>query len=89
MPTCSTQGGGVYLASGNHQGAIKDFTEAVAQDPTWPKYFHLAQAYLEAGNRAAALQALTKAKEKGLTDEDLHSLEVPAYHQILPKLGMR
>ncbi|MGC8640872.1 MAG: tetratricopeptide repeat protein [Isosphaeraceae bacterium] len=81
--------GSVYLASGDGQNAIKDFSEAVAQDPTGPKYFHLAQAHLQAGNKEAALRALTKAKDKGLTDEDLHPLEVAAYHQILTKLGMR
>ena len=50
--------GGVYLASGDSQNAIKDFEEAVAQNPTSPKYFHLAQAYLKAGNKTAAAQAL-------------------------------
>ena len=57
--------GGVYLASGDSQNAIKDFEEAVAQNPTSPKYFHLAQAYLKAGNKTAAAQVAEECESKG------------------------
>jgi tetratricopeptide (TPR) repeat protein len=81
--------GGVYLAAGESLRAIEDFNEAVAQDPTGPKYFHLAQAYLQASKKEQAHQALGQARTKGLAEDLLHPLEVTAYQKVLAELGIR
>jgi cellulose synthase operon protein C len=78
--------GVVYLTSGQSQRAIDDLENAVAVDPSASKYFHLAQAYLEANKREAAKQSLAKAHTKGLKPTSLHPLEVTAYQEVLSAL---
>ena len=56
---------------------------ATALDPTAPKYFHLAQAYLKSSDKPAASRSLAKARAKGLEPDRLHPLELTAYHRIL------
>ncbi len=81
--------GVIYTKLGNSQDAITDLIEATKQDPSGPKYFHLAQAYLQARDKQAAAQSLEKARAKGLTPERLHALDVPVYQQFLKDLGTR
>jgi tetratricopeptide (TPR) repeat protein len=47
----------VRLSSGDTLGAIEDLTEAVAESPTGPTYFHLAQAQLRGGRHDEALRS--------------------------------
>ena len=77
----------IYLKLGNVQKAIDDLNQAITLKPTAAKYFHLAQAYLQAGNKPAAVEALSKARPKGTTPDGLHPLEAPAYQQFIKDLG--
>ncbi len=79
--------GVIYLTSGDSRRAIEDLNQATVSQPSGPKYLHLAEAYLRAGNKEAAVEALAKARSKGLKPESLHPLEVTAYQQLLQSLG--
>jgi tetratricopeptide (TPR) repeat protein len=81
--------GVIYTKLGKSQDAITDLIEATKQDPSGPKYFHLAQAYHQAGDKQAAAESLAKARAKGLTPDRLHALEVSAYQKVLGELGTR
>ena len=81
--------GVIYTKLGKSQDAIMDLIEVTKQDPSGPKYFHLAQAYLQAGDKQAAAESLAKARAQGLTPDRLHALEVSAYQQVLGELGTR
>jgi tetratricopeptide (TPR) repeat protein len=74
---------------GNGKNAIEDLTRASDLDPRGkgPKYFHLAQAYLQAGDKQAAAKSLEKARAQGLKPDGLHALEVNAYEQVVGELG--
>jgi len=72
---------------GKSKSAIEDLTKATTLDPKGPKYFHLTQAYLQAGNKQAAAESWAKARSRGLTPDGLHALEVSAYQQVLGELG--
>ena len=77
----------VEIAMGQSDPAIKDLEGTVAVSPSAVMYFHLAQAYLLAGNRDAAAKALEKATALGLEVDSLHPLEQPAYHRLLSDTG--
>jgi hypothetical protein len=77
------------MMTGDTRHAIEDLDWATTLDPTGPKYFHLAQAYLRASNKTAAAQSLAKAQAKGLEPDDLHLLEVTGYRLVLTELGVR
>ena len=81
--------GVIYTKLGKSQDAITDLIKATKLDPSGPKYFHLAQAYLQAGDKQAAAESWAKARSKGLTPDGLHALEVPGYQQFLKDLGTR
>lgn len=79
--------GVIYTKLGQSEDAITDLSEAVKQDPSGPKYFHLAQVYLQAGKMPDAKKSLEEARAKGLTPDRLHALEVTAYQQLLKDLA--
>ncbi len=79
----------VYLKKGKHLLAVKDMEEVIAETPTAHRYFHLAQAQLGAGNRAAALDALQRGKGLGLDESKVDPVERPAYHQLLAQIERR
>ena len=79
--------GVVYLTAGDSQRAIGDLEKAITVAPSSSKYFHLAQAYLEAKNKVKAKQSLDAAKIKDWEQSGLHPLEKEAYQQVLTKLG--
>ena len=81
--------GVVYMMTGDTRHAIEDLDRATTLDPTGPKYFHLAQAYLRSSDKTAAAQSLAKARAKGLKPDRLHPLEMTAYQQVLTELGMK
>ena len=87
LPELLDTRGVIYAMSGDGQHAIEDLEKVCNLNPSGPKFFHLAQAYLQANNKDAALQALTKARALGLKPEDLHPLEVAAYQQVLDRFG--
>ena len=76
----------VYLNNGESKRAIEDLENAVAIAPSATKYFHLAQAYLEASNKVAAKENLAKARTKGLAKGTLHPLELTVYQQVVSAL---
>ena len=80
--------GVIYLSIAGGTGrAIQDLEKAVETAPSPPKYFHLAQAYLAANDKAKARQNLEKAKSEGLKPSDLHFLEQSTYQKVLSELG--
>lgn len=76
----------IYLSNGESKLAIEDLEDAVAIAPSAVKYFHLAQAYLEASNKPAAKENLEKARTQGLAKGKLHPLELGAYQQVVSAL---
>jgi cellulose synthase operon protein C len=76
----------VYLSNGESKLAIQDLENAVAIAPSAVKYFHLAQAYLEASNKPAAKENLEKARTRGLAKGNLHPLELGVYQQVVSAL---
>ncbi len=82
----------VYLAAGETQLAITDFEKAVAGNPSPPRYFHLAEAYLKANKVAEAKKnwraANIKAADiKQLQKSGLHPLEQKTYNKLRSELG--
>ena len=78
-----------YIAKGKHALAVDDLHEAIAEQPTAGRYFHLAQAQLGVGNIVAARAALERGKGLGLTEAALDPLERPAYRELLTTLSRR
>ena len=76
----------VRIAQEKYDLAIEDMTLAlsVSQDPV--KYFHLAKAYILAGDGQSALKAWEQAKKFGFEKDALPVLEKPAFEQILQKI---
>jgi tetratricopeptide (TPR) repeat protein len=89
LPELLDTRGVVYMVAGDSRRAIEDLNQATILDPTGPKLFHLAQAYLRASNKADAAQTMAKARAKGLAPDLLHPLEVTAYNRVLSELGVR
>ena len=79
--------GVLYTKLGQSQDAITDLSEAIKKSPSAPKYFHLAQAYLQAGRKPDAKKSFDEARAKGLAPNQLHALEAPAYERLLKVLG--
>jgi tetratricopeptide (TPR) repeat protein len=79
----------VYLTIGDTSRATKDLEEAISERPTPNRYFHLAQAYHQAKNRSAALDALQRAGRLGIREQDLDPLEHAAYRQLQEELDWR
>jgi tetratricopeptide (TPR) repeat protein len=65
----------VYLARGEAALAVKDLEAVVADRPSGPACFHLAQAQYAGKNTDAARDALRQALRLGLKEKDLHPLE--------------
>ena len=76
----------VHLSAGESKLAIRDLEDAVAIAPSAVKYFHLAQASLEAGDKPAAKESLEKARTLGLVKGNLHPLELGVYQQVVSAL---
>jgi Tfp pilus assembly protein PilF len=77
----------VQLKLGNSRAAAQDLAEAIADSPTPSRYFHLAQALMQ--NRdggEAARAALQRARELGLREEAIDSLELAAYQKLCSDL---
>jgi tetratricopeptide (TPR) repeat protein len=77
----------VYLAAGENQRAITDLEKAVADDPSPPKYFHLAEAYLKANKVEEAKKNWRAANIKQLQKSGLHPLEQKTYNKVRSELG--
>jgi Tfp pilus assembly protein PilF len=69
----------VHLAMGQTDTAITDLTEAIRQEASAVRYYHLAQAQTAAKNAIGAASAWKKARTLGLTERDLHPLELAGF----------
>ena len=78
-----------HLTMGNADLAVKDLDEAIAEAPTAHRYFHLAQAHHLAGKRSAAIDALRRARNLGLTETTVDPLERQAYHRLVGELDRK
>jgi tetratricopeptide (TPR) repeat protein len=76
-----------YLAGKRSDLAVKDLQDAVAEAPTATRYFHLARAQRDAGNRLAAVAAMRKALALGLSPNRLHALELRTHQQLVALSG--
>jgi tetratricopeptide (TPR) repeat protein len=75
--------GMIFLRRGDTKKALKDLRQAVEEIPGAAIYFHLAQAELAAGNKAAAEAAFRDAQTKNLDPiTDLHILEAGDYQPL-------
>ena len=72
----------VYLARGQWKEALEDLEAAIEDQPSGTRYFHLAQALLQANRKEEAVAALKKADDFGLKVDQLQPLERPAYRQL-------
>jgi tetratricopeptide (TPR) repeat protein len=80
--------GMIYLRMGDADRAIPDIERAFRVSPTAPKYFHLAQAYLQHNEKDRARRFLAVGKTRGLPG-GLHKLEAPEYRRVAGELGMK
>jgi tetratricopeptide (TPR) repeat protein len=71
-----------YSAKGQYSQAIQDLRDAVTDNPTAAKYFHLAEAHLGAGEKRSAVEAWTKAEELDLNRESLNRMEHDKYEKL-------
>lgn len=79
--------GSVHVALAQPAGATTDLTEAIFDDPSAARYFHLAQAHDLAGNAASAREAWVKAVDAGLTEDSLHPLEQASYRGLAARFA--
>jgi tetratricopeptide (TPR) repeat protein len=77
----------VHLARGKPELAIKDLEEASVTGQSATRYFHLAQAHQAARNHAAAVSALRKARDLGLSPARVHPLERKLCERLLAALS--
>ncbi|MBY0523322.1 MAG: tetratricopeptide repeat protein [Gemmataceae bacterium] len=79
----------VHLALNRSELAIADLEAAIADAPTPPRYFHLAQAQRGANNAKEAAALLRKATTSGLKAEQLHPAERVAFLKLIKELEQR
>lgn len=72
----------INVARGDWKQALEDIQIALAEEPSGVRYFHQARAYFLGNQKEAAAAALKKAKDLGLTVDELPALERPAYRQL-------
>jgi tetratricopeptide (TPR) repeat protein len=72
----------VRNSRGEFQAAIEDLTDAVTDNPTPAKYFHLTEAYLGAKQPRDAVEAWEQAELLGLTRESLNRMEHEKYEDL-------
>jgi Tfp pilus assembly protein PilF len=76
----------VRMAQGKYDLAIEDMELALTSSRDPVKYFHLAKAYILAGNGQAAAKAWATAQELGFKKEALPKLEKSQFEQIRQKI---
>ena len=76
----------VRLNNNEAEAARKLLESVVAEAPTGPAYFHLAQAELATERKIDARIAWKRAMELGLRRADLHPLEWSGFDQMTEKM---
>lgn len=72
----------INLALGDLKSAAADLERVLASQPNALSFMHRSQLELRLGQRAAARESLTKARELGLRMQTIHPLERPGYRQL-------
>jgi tetratricopeptide (TPR) repeat protein len=75
-----------YIVAGDHRNALQDIKEAMAEQATAHRYFHLAQVHQLAGDSSAAREALQRALRLGLSESGVDPLEVDAFQRLRTEL---
>jgi tetratricopeptide (TPR) repeat protein len=78
-----------YLATGQLDPAIVDLENSLVVDPLPETYYHLARAHYAKGQVRDAKNALRHSQDLGLTIENLHPLERPAFRELIAALVPR
>jgi tetratricopeptide (TPR) repeat protein len=78
--------GVIEIARQRYDVAIGHLQRALQVEPNASKYFHLAQAYLLAGNDREAMEAWNRALEMGISSEKLSRLEQERYQDLAKKI---
>lgn len=76
----------VYIQQGKYELAIEDMLAAVSVSKDPVKYFHLAKAYILAGDGQSATEAWETARELGFEKAQLTKLEQATYDEIVQKI---
>ncbi len=71
--------GSVRLAMGDNDGAIADFTSAIADKPSASRWLHLAIAQFRAHHTEEAQKAFDRALAMGLTPKQVHPFDQSDY----------
>lgn len=77
----------VYLKRNQADKAIEDLKESTANLTRPETYLHMAQAYMKLNDKAAATEAMTKARAAGLKLESLDRAEQDEYSKLLVTTG--
>jgi len=86
IPTMLDTRATVYLRQGKPQQALADLKQVIAEEPRANRYFHLALAYYQSGQKKAAADAMKQAESMKLSAEQLHPLERPLYERLAAEL---
>ena len=76
----------VAISDGRYDDAIRDLELSVIDSPDATKYFHLAVARLEAGQKEKAVEAWQSAVERGLERESVSRLERERFDTVKGEL---
>ncbi len=79
--------GMVLLAQGASREAVADLQQAILQ-PSDVKFLHLACAHLQAGDKAAAREALERGRKKGLSAARLTAADRSRLRELEAALGV-
>ncbi len=72
----------IRIAAGDYAQAIDDLTEAIREQPTSLRYFHLAMARLKQAKPNEAQIAFRKAKQRGIDERTVHPSDIPTLRQM-------
>ncbi|TWU11856.1 tetratricopeptide repeat protein [Symmachiella macrocystis] len=79
----------IHMIQGDAAAAIADLEIAVkSTSNNNSMYYHLAQAYLLAGDFSEAKRTMQRARKQGFTPHDLHPREIEAHDQLVHDLGL-
>ena len=79
----------VYLSQGRPREALADLSDAIKEEETPARCFHLARAYHLAKQRQQAVKLLRRADELGLHPSELHPAEQKARTRLYAELTRR
>ncbi|QDU42710.1 tetratricopeptide repeat protein [Symmachiella dynata] len=79
----------IHMIQGDATAAINDLKIAVkSTSNNKSMYYHLAQAYLLAGDFSEAKRTMLQARKLGFTPHNLHPREIEAHDQLVHDLGL-